>query len=402
MHEHRLKVLVVSRLYPRPSDTVLGIFVEEEVKELSKHCQIKVASPTPWFPPLKLFKRWYAYSRIPIHEIRDGIEVFRPRALVLPRNLLFPSLGFSFYLSLRRFAAELAMAFPFDLLHAHTVYPDGFAAVLLGKALKRPVVITIHGGDVTVYFKRLLGRRLGLWALSNSDRVIAVSDALRREVVEEYGANGEKITVIANGVDVTKFAPLPRAEASDSLKLGGDASRILYVGGIQRSKGIDYLLKAAARLAGTSPRAIEVLLVGDGDYMGAAKLLADELGIADSTTFAGQRPHAEIPFWMNACDVLVLPSLSEGFGVVLIEAMACGKPVVATRCGGPEDIVNTQTGLLVPPEDDIALSEALHEVLSGEHRFDAEEIRGYATQNYGYDRIASRILDIYRQLAQKH
>jgi glycosyltransferase involved in cell wall biosynthesis len=82
--------------------------------------------------------------------------------------------------------------------------------------------------------------------------------------------------------------------------------------------------------------------------------------------------------------------------------MACGKPVIATRCGGPEDIVNPQTGLLVPQQDDMALSEALHEVLSGEHRFDAQEIRRYATQNYGYERIASRILDIYRQLAQKH
>jgi teichuronic acid biosynthesis glycosyltransferase TuaC len=100
-HTDRLKALVVSRLYPRPSDPVLGVFVEEEVKALSKHCDIKVLSPIPWFPALRVFKRWYEYSRTPAREIRKGVEVFRPRAIVFPRNFLFPFLGLSFYV-LRR------------------------------------------------------------------------------------------------------------------------------------------------------------------------------------------------------------------------------------------------------------------------------------------------------------
>jgi teichuronic acid biosynthesis glycosyltransferase TuaC len=390
-----LRGLVVSRLYPRPLDPVLGIFVEEEVKELSRRCQIKVMAPIPWFLPLKLFKKWYAYTRIPVHEIRRDIEVFRPRTIIFPKNFPFSLLGFSFYFSLLRCAKQIERGFPFNLIHAHTAYPDGFAAVMLGRALQRPVVMTLHGGDVTMYFKRYLWRKLGLWAVSNADRVIAVSDSLRNIVVGEYGVDGDKVTVIPNGVDVAKFAPMPRTKALERLGLEPETSRILYVGGIKRSKGIDYLLKAAKRLMETFHRPIEVLLIGEGGYEQGAKLLPEELGIANAVTFVGKRPNPEIPLWINACDLLVLPSLSEGFGVVLIEAMACGKPVVATRCGGPEDIVNPDTGMLVPPGDEAALAEALQQVLSNGHRFDPQKIRQHAVDKYAYDSVASRILDVY-------
>lgn len=398
MEKDQLKVLVVSRLYPRPSDPALGIFVEEEVKQLSRRCQIKLMSPIPWFLPLRFFEKWYAYARIPVHEIRNDIEVFRPRTIIFPKNFLFSLLGFSFYFSLLRCVKEIDRSFPFDLIHAHTAYPDGFAAVMLGRTLKRPVVITLHGGDVTMYFKRYLWRKLGLWALSNADQVIAVSSSLRRRVVKEHGVEGDKVTIIPNGIDVTRFAPMPTTEAVKRLELKGEASRILYVGGLTRSKGVDYLLKAAKRLTETLHRPVEFLLVGEGEYERRAKLLTKELGIASVVTFIGKRPNPEIPLWINACDLLVLPSLSEGFGVVLIEAMACGKPVVGTRCGGPEDIVNPDIGILVPPRDEAALAKALREVLSDKNRFDPKKIREYVIDNYAYDRIGSRILEMYRQV----
>lgn len=392
-----MRVLVVSRLYPRPSDPVLGIFVEEQVKELSKGCHIKVISPIPWFPPLEFFRKWYAYTRVPVHEIRKGIEIFRPRTIIFPKNFLFSLLGFSFYFSLSRCAREIGRGFPFDLIHAHTAYPDGFAAAILGRALERPIVITLHGGDVTVYLKRYLWRKLGLWALSNADQVIAVSGSLRRIVVEEYGVDGDKVVVVPNGIDITKFVPMARAAAVERLELQGEASRVLYVGGIKRSKGIGCFLKAAKRLMETSRRSIQFLLIGEGDYDQGARLLAQELGIASAVTFMGKRPNPEIPLWMNACDLLVLPSLSEGFGVVLVEAMACGKPVVATRSGGPEDIVNPDVGVLVPPGDEAALAKALQDILCDKYQFDPQKIRQHAMDNYASDQVVPRILEVYRQ-----
>jgi len=396
-----LNVLVVSRLYPRPMDSVLGIFVEEEVMALSRSCRVKVVSPAPWFPPLKPFKKWYSYSQLPFRETRKGVEVLRPRVLFLPRNFLFGLLGCSLYLSLRRWASEIESDFPMDLIHAHTVYPDGFAAVMLGRALHKPTVITAHGGDVTIHLKHRLVRRLGRSALSKADQVITVSSSLQRALLQGHGIEAEKVTVIPNGVDVSRFTPTPRPEARARLGLHAEGSKLLYVGAITESKGMAYLLRAVHRLRHTSAWPVELILVGEGEYEKAARALAAELDIANAVTYAGERPNDEIPLWMNASDVLVLPSLSEGFGVVLAEAMACGKPVVATTCGGPEDIVTPQTGILVPPADDAALSEALLEVLADGERFHPQAIRRHALETYGYDRVTSRIMEVYAAILRR-
>lgn len=392
-----MNVLKVSRLYPRPADPVLGVFVEEEAKELARHCNIRVVSPAPWFPPLKLFRRWYQYSQLPLRETRTGVDVLRPRTVMLPRNLLFPLLGFSFYLTLRRLTLEMRGEFPIHLIHAHTAYPDGFAAVKLGRALGFPTVITLHGGDVTTHFRQYSGRKLGLWAITNADRVVAVSNSLRDIVVDGHGADGEKITVIPNGVNVTRFAPMPQAEARQELRLHGEAPMVLYVGALARSKGIEHLLRALKLLDGDQG-ASQLVLVGDGEYEQSARRLTEELGIARSVVFAGKRPHHEMPLWMNACDVLTLPSLSEGFGVALIEAMACGKPVVATLCGGPEDIVTPQTGILVPPGDEQALAGAMQEALVGRGRFHPEVVRQHVLDHFSHDVVTPRILDLYREV----
>jgi teichuronic acid biosynthesis glycosyltransferase TuaC len=397
-----VNVLVVSRLYPRPNDPVLGIFVEEEVRELSGQCRIRVVSPVPWFPPLERFPRWYAYSQFPQREIRAGVEVLRPRALLLPRNLLFPLMGLSFYLTLRSALRRLLQELPIDLIHAHTAYPDGFAAALLGRATDLPVVISLHGGDVNLYFRRFSGRKQGLWAITHANRVIASSRSLQHTVVDKYGADPGRIAVVPSGVDTGKFRPLARQKAESSLSLAPQAPRLLYVGAITRSKGIHHLLRAFARLDRAVIDPPRLLLVGNGDYAGPARLLAEKLGVGERVTFVGQRPNDEIPLWINACDLLVLPSLSEGFGVVLVEALACGKPVVATACGGPEDIVTPEVGILVPPGDESSLAEALTVALNDGHRFNAESIRRYAQDNFAYERVGARILNLYREvLAQE-
>jgi len=393
-----MNVLIVSRLYPRPADPVLGIFVEEEARAMARHCNVRVVSPAPWFPPLKLFSKWYEYSQLPQREVQQGLEVYRPRAVVLPRNLLFPLLGYSFYLALRRWVRKIEGEFHIDLVHAHTAYPDGFAATKLGQVLGRPTVVTLHGGDVNLYFRSYWGRRQGLWAISHAARVIAASSSLRRTVVDQHGADPEKVTVIPSGVDVGRFKPMAREQTEDRLGLEKGMPRVLYVGAITRSKGLDHLLSAFKTLVAGAQTPVQLVLVGEGDYEQDARLLAQTLGVADHVLWAGKRPNDEIPWWMNSCDALVLPSLSEGLGVVLIEAMACGKPVVATTCGGPEDIVTPRTGILVPPADEQALAQALSVVLAEGERFSSAVLRQHAVDNYAYEGIASSILDLYAEI----
>jgi teichuronic acid biosynthesis glycosyltransferase TuaC len=400
MGESDLGVLLVSRLYPRPGDPVLGVFVEQEARALARHCRVRVVSPVPWFPPIKLFPRWYGYSELPSHESRGGLEIFRPRTVMLPRNFLFSLLGFSFYLTLRSCLHQVAQGFSIDVIHAHTAYPDGFAAVLLGRALACPTIITLHGGDVTQYFQRYSGRKLGLWAIAHANAVIAVSSSLQHIVAEEYGVRSTTIEVIPNGVDVTRFSPMPRSEAAKPLGLQAEVRRILYVGAIAQQKGLDYLLRGFAALLPESQEPVQLILVGEGEYEHRARALAGELGIAARVVFAGQRSNEEIPLWINASDLLVLPSLREGFGVVLVEAMSCGKPVVATACGGPEDVVTPQTGILVPPADEKALAQAMLDVLRDGDRFRPPDIRQCALDNYAYDQVASRILGLYGRTAR--
>lgn len=237
-----------------------------------------------------------------------------------------------------------------------------------------------------------------MWAISHAARVVAASNSLRRTVVDQYGADADKVTVIPNGVDVGRFKPLAREEAENGLGLEKGIPRILYVGAITRAKGLDHLLLAFKTLAAGTHRSVQLVLVGEGDYEQDARLLAQGLGVADQVLWAGKRPNNEIPLWMNSCDVLVLPSLSEGLGVVLIEAMACGKPVVATTCGGPEDLVTPHTGILVPPADHSALAQALSEVLGDGDRFSSAAIRQHAVDNYAYEGIAARILDLYSEV----
>jgi glycosyltransferase involved in cell wall biosynthesis len=239
-------------------------------------------------------------------------------------------------------------------------------------------------------------RKLGLWAIDNADHVVAVSNSLRSIVVDDHGADPEKVSVIPNGVDVRRFAPIPQEEARSRLGLDSEGPMILYVGAIARTKGIEYLLRAIS-LLDSDLDSVRLVLVGDGEYEHAARALADELSIAPSVEFAGKKPHGEMPLWMNACDLLTLPSLGEGFGLVLIEAMACGKPVVATACGGPEDIVTPQTGMLIPPGDEHALASAMQDTLSAVVRFQPQVVRQHVLDHFAHDVVTPRILMLYRE-----
>jgi glycosyltransferase involved in cell wall biosynthesis len=234
-------------------------------------------------------------------------------------------------------------------------------------------------------------RREAVHAVRAAARVVAVSTAVRA-TIEKWADSSLDIDVIPVGVDADDF-PMrihpPRG------------NQLLFVGFINYMKGIDVLLAAMALLRERGADA-HLTLVGGAFYRDTLKqehelrALATSLGVSDSVTFLGRRPPGEVSRLMAQCAAVVLPSRAESFGAVLIEALACGTPVVATRCGGPEDIVTPDVGLLVPPEDPAELASAIERVLDNGGAYDPKRLREYALTTFGLPGVAARYAQVYR------
>lgn len=383
-----MRVLVTSRLYPSSSSPVRGTFVHEQVRFLGSHCRIEVVSPTPLSLPVPGFGRWTAYGRVGRLEVRDGIEIRYPRYLSLPRRLLF-SHAWRFYLA----ALGRAARTPPDLIHAHLAYPDGMAAVEYGRRLGCPVVISVHGHDVRE-IPRANPRWRGLVAraLARAAAVI-VSSGDVRERVRALGVEEERIHAIPQGVDCRLFTTGPGRPGR------GGPWRILYVGRHDRRKGLDVLLEAMHRLR-QDGRDLQLRLVGGSPVSGTAeeyRRKVDALALADCVEFVEEQPHEAIPGFMAEADLFVLPSFYDSFGIVVAEAMACGLPVVATRCGGPEELVEEESGKLVPTGDAEGLASGILEVIESYGRYDREAIRARAEARWDLRKVAERIHSVYEE-----
>jgi teichuronic acid biosynthesis glycosyltransferase TuaC len=358
-----VNVLVLSHMFPSERDAGAGIFVLEQIRSLrAAGHKVTVVSPTPWAPrSLNFLGSVKKYMMVPRSSVVDEFPVARPRVPTLPHRWGFWLSGLLFYLSCRRVMRRILKHNEFDVIHAHAIMPDGFAAVLLGMEFHLPTVCTVHGSDVNVYpaTSRLV-RLATIWALRHVDRVITVSAELRKHVLALAGK--VDVAVIHNGADTSKFKPTDKKNSRATLALLSPRKIVCFVGYLRPEKGIEFLLEAFAGLQ--TPNS-QLCIVGDGPLRQSLMAQADKLGIARSCLFAGKRPHDEVPLWLSASDCLVLCSLSEGLPTILPEAMLCRTPVVATPVGGvPEIILESETGKLVPCKDVKALTRAIDQILS--------------------------------------
>ncbi len=390
-----LKVLVLSRNYPNEITPILGLWVEQLVRKSSKDCEIKVISPIPYCPPLPDFIPYSRYRRIPLKQIVNGIEVFYPRFLVGMGYSLHRFEADMYFFGIQKLVQKIQQQFPFDLIHAHCIYPDGVVATKLGDRYKVPVVITEHAFWHPWLNDYQTVRRQAVMAASKCNAHILASRSLQ-DSVAHFTGESKRTHAIPIGVDVSLFT-LP---SSESLR---QTNQILYVGQIKNSKGVGYLLKAMHRLLDIHPDA-ELVIVGGSlwGYQAPEEMhlrsLAQSLGIQHKVRFFGPKTPAEVAALMQTSALLVLPSLRETFGAVLVEALACGTPVVATRCGGPEDIVNESVGLLVPQEDAKALAEAIAHVLQHRHQYHPDRLRSYAVQQYSWERVTEQTVNLYQKV----
>jgi glycosyltransferase involved in cell wall biosynthesis len=351
-----MNILTFTSLWPNIEQPDFGAFVKHRVAAMARldGVGLRVVAPVPYFPKsLAAFNplpdRWRRMARLPETEEIDGLPTFHPRYLVTPK------VGMRFYGSWMARGAwqtvrQLHAEKPFDLIDAHYVYPDGYAAVELGRRLNIPVVITARGTDISLY-----SHLPPIWpkiinALNRAAGVIAVSDALKQQMVA-LGIVGQKIAVIQNGIDRETFRPRERETARRTLGLSVDDSIILTVGALIPRKGIDRLIGAMALLAKHARenrvRPPKLFAIGEGDERQALESQISNLGLQDSIILPGAKPQAELADWYAAADLFCLASHREGCPNVVLEAMASGLPVVAAEMDGIRELVNPGCGRVV-------------------------------------------------------
>ena len=390
-----LRVLVLARSYPNSVLPLLGLWVEGLVRYSAKQCAVKVVAPVPYCPRLPWLPEQYRkFSRIEGHRITEGVGVYHPRFMVPPGYWFHAFESFTYFAGVVRLIDRLRREFPFNLIHAHFTYPDGYVAARLGQRYRVPVIITEHAPWRPWMDSYPMVRRRAVWAARRAAFHIAVSHAAR-ETIAHFTGNWPGLQVLPAGVDTSVFT------------LASDGSRrlpnqLLFVGAIRPVKGVDVLLNAM-RLLIDRGRRLRLIIVGESFYASyrreyeRLRRMADELGLAGHIEFAGGKPPSEIARYMQQSALLVLPSRQESLGMVLVEALACGTPVVATRCGGPEDIVIGEVGVLIPPGDPEALARGIAQVLDRRLNYDPAMLRAYAVRKFGLESVVGRVMQLYRR-----
>jgi len=396
------RILVLSSLFPQPARPGAGLFVRERMFRVAGQLPLVVVSPQPWFPGQALIRRFRPQFRPPAprYELQQGIPVHRPRFLSFPgwfKALDGLAMAVGSYPVIRRIRRQGGVG----VVDGHFGYPDGYAATLLGSWLGVPATVTLRGTEVGTARTRLC-RRLLQRGLGRASRVFTVSGSLAT-LARELGVPASRVRVVANGVDPRRFRPLDRAEARARLGLDPEAPVLITVGGLVERKGIHRVMEQLPALQRQFPE-ITYLVVGEagpeGDWGARLKRQARELGLDARVRFLGAWSPEALPMPLSAADVFVLASRNEGWANVLLEAMACGLPVVASDVGGnPEVVSHPGLGKVVPFGDGDALRRALEEALSAP--WDRAAIRAHAAANSWDDRVATLVGEFRRLDAGK-
>ena len=383
------KILILASWYPSEASPVAGIFVHDQAMALARDYQVAVIAPriAGWRELLN--KKIDAAS---LTEGRTELPVYRERVRSLvPRHpeLAYPRWQGAAQRGFAKLLREWGMP---DLIHAHVVLPAGWSAVALGKEHSRPVVLTEHSSPFAMHLRTRPQQRWVRKTLEQVHRVIAVSPALANQIQAFH--QGASMNVIGNLIKTEFFVPAP----NQSARHGESKTRFLSIALLTKQKGLIYLLQAAKLLLERNIMSFELIIGGDGPERATLERLALSLRISGRCRFLGLLNPNQVRAWMQQGDVFVMPSLHESFGIALAEAMACGKPVIATRCGGPEFVVTPDTGVLVNVADPSALAAAMEDFITARKKYHPTVVRKSVVERFGEETFLRQITAIYEQV----
>ncbi len=395
-NKNMISLLTFTTLYPNAINNRHGIFVETRLRHLveSKQVQTRVVAPVPWFPfSSARWGKYGDYARVPLAEERFGITVTHPRYPLLPKIGLSTAPFFLAIAALPHLKRIIRQGYDFDIIDAHFYYPDGVAAVLLGKWLGKKVTITARGTDINWYPSFVIPKILIQWASRQADHSIAVCEALEQEISRLKGTE-HQVSTLRNGVDLKLFHPVPeRAALKEELGLRGKV--LLSVGYLVPRKGHDLIVQSLPSL----PSEYSLLIVGDGEQHEVLHMLIQQYGLQKRVKLLPGMPQEKLRKYYQAADALLLASDREGWANVLLESMACGTPVVATNIWGTPEVVNSPVaGVLIEERTPQKIAQGVEQLFCMYP--DRNETRKYAEQ-FDWEATTMGQIQIFQSLLAK-
>jgi teichuronic acid biosynthesis glycosyltransferase TuaC len=392
-------LLILTSCYPDKNGKITGDpFVKSQVDELSKYfTKIVVISSIPFLPKFFEKIRIFSLKFLDRYQISDykyaNIEVYYPRFYTLPLNFFRKKNGdFAFKATLKCIKKNKLQ---FDLIHAHFIWISGYVASKLKQKFQKKLIITAHGFDIyDLPFRDNYWKNKVIDILKKTDKIITVSNS-NLQCIKTLGF--EDITkVIPNGFDSKKFYKQDKDKIKEQLEIPNNVNIILHIGNLIPVKNQMNLIYAIEKLIRIRNDFL-LYIIGEGGDRKKIENKIEELKLEKYIKILGYKPHDEIPFWMNAADIFVLPSYRESFGVVNIEALACGTPVVSTINGGSEEIITSKDYgfLLEKPGDYNGLAILVNKALN--KKWDEKLILNYA-KKYAWENISKDVIKQYEEL----
>lgn len=402
MPEPEPRVVVLTTLFPHAGQPTTGLFIRERMFRVARFLPLTVVAPMPWFPFQALLRKWKPNFRpqAPALEVQEGIEIRRPKFLSVPSACKWLD-GWFMAVCCLPTLLRLKRGFGCNVIDAHFAYPEGYAATLLGRWLCIPVSVTMRGTEVPLALDSRRRRRM-IKALQRATRIFAVSESLKRHAAS-LGVPGDKILVVGNGVDTARFQRVDRRMARQRLGLAIDAPVLVSVGALVERKGFHRVLECLPALRQRFP-GLRYLIVGgpgpEGDWTARLRDSVRDLGLQDCVEFLGTVAPEELKVPLSAADLFVLATRNEGWANVILEAMACGLPVVTTDVGGNAEVVaDTNLGALVPFGHPDKLEQAIADALA--RHWDRDAVVAYAESN-NWDRRVRTLAEEFAAIAARH
>jgi len=381
------KILFVPSWFPNPEDPIAGVFIEEQAVALSKEHDVAVLLPkmAAWRnvinpdAPDKSVKKMQ--SGLPVYH-----EYARPLIPHGPESIDYNTFARAAQNGFKKVVKEWGTP---DIIHTHVVLPAGWSALGVGKKHGIPVVLTEHSSPFSMHLGTELSRKLVRETLTGVDQIVAISPALAKQLTDfELGLS---IEVIGESVKTDFFVPAGVDKANGTGKSFFVAARLA------EQKGLEHLVRAVHVLLDRGLNSFELVIGGDGPDRQKLEQLAETLNVTRYIHFLGGLNREQVRERMQKCDVFVLSSLHETFGVVVGEAMACGKPVISTRCGGPEFIVNEENGVLVDVADPEGLAGAMADFIQDRVSFDPRTVRASVVDRFSPEAFVRNITAVYER-----